>query len=271
VETLLEEQPGTPSPGILFAVLGVAMSVQAPVRPPVTAKSRPSRLRAATVALLVLGSVAALVLLARSDAASSFLEWIPTLGAWGPVIVAAAYVPATILFLPGSVLTLGAGFLFGVVHGTVAVSIGSTLGSAASFLLGRTLLRSWVEAKVERNPKFRAIDRAVAENGFKVVLLTRLSPVFPYNLLGYAFGVTRVGFRDYVIASWLGMLPGTVTYVYLGSALRSVSEVLSGKVEGGPAREALFALGLIATIAVTAVVTRAARRAIREAAPEVER
>ena len=219
----------------------------------------------------MLGSVAALALLARSDAASRFLGWVATLGAWGPVVIAAAYVPATVLFVPGSFLTLGAGFLFGVARGTVAVSIGSTAGSAASFLLGRTLLRSWVESRVERNPKFQALDRAVAENGFKVVLLTRLSPVFPYNLLGYAFGVTRVRFRDYVLASWLGMLPGTITYVYLGSAVRSVGQVLSGQVEGGPAEKALFAAGLVATIAVTALVTRAARRAIRETAPEVER
>jgi uncharacterized membrane protein YdjX (TVP38/TMEM64 family) len=225
----------------------------------------------AGLVLIALLSMVCLAALAQTGAASRFPGWVSTLGAWGPVIVGAAYVPATILFVPGSALTLGAGLLFGVVRGTIAVSIGSTLGSTAAFLLGRTLARSWIEARLAPDPRFRSIDRAVAENGFKIVLLTRLSPIFPYNLLGYAFGVTNVRLRDYLLASWLGMLPGTITYVYLGSAVRSAGEVLSGNVEGGIAEKILFATGLLATVAVTALVTRAARDALREEAPEIER
>jgi uncharacterized membrane protein YdjX (TVP38/TMEM64 family) len=102
------------------------------------------------------------------------------------VLLGAAYVPAALLFVPGSLLTLEAGFAFGVVRGTIAVSLGSVLGASAAFLAGRTLARGLIEGRISRNPKFQAIDRAVGEQGFKIVLLTRLSPIFPFNLLNQA-------------------------------------------------------------------------------------
>jgi uncharacterized membrane protein YdjX (TVP38/TMEM64 family) len=178
-----------------------------------------------------------------------------------------AYVPAALLFLPGSILTLGAGFAFGVAAGTASVSIGSTAGAALAFLSGRTLARSFIESKVSGNPKFLAIDRAVGREGFKIVLLTRLSPVFPFNLLNYAFGLTKVSFRDYVLASWIGMLPGTLMYVYLGSAVKSLAELAAGNVEGGLGQKALFAVGLVATVVVTTFVTRIAKRALEVSLP----
>lgn len=203
------------------------------------------------------------------DLLARFLEWTRSLGTTGAVLVAVAYVPASILFLPGSVLTLGAGFAFGVVTGTVAVSIGATLGAASAFLVGRTLARDWVKAKVADNPRFRAIDRAVGREGFRIVFLTRLSPVFPFNLLNYAFGVTDVPFGKYVLASWIGMLPGTLMYVYLGSGLQSLAAVAAGDVEQGGAQRAFFLFGLAITVVVTVWITRLARRALdREAGAE---
>ena len=106
---------------------------------------------------------------------------------------------------------------------------------------GRTLARGFIEAKISHNPRFRAIDQAVKHEGFKIVLLTRLSPVFPFNLLNYAFGLTPVSLRDYFLASWIGMLPGTVMYVYLGSAAKNLADLAAGKVEGGTGQQALFA------------------------------
>lgn len=214
---------------------------------------------AATAAFLLLPVGAWLV---------TFLEWVRGLGAWGPVLVAASYVVACLLFVPGSVLTMGSGFLFGVALGTATVSVGSTLGAAAAFLAGRTLARGVVEAKVAGSPKFRAIDRAIERHGFKIVLLTRLSPVFPFNLLNYAYGLTGVSFWRYVLASWIGMLPGTVMYVYLGATVRNLSDLAAGRIEAGTAHYILFGIGLAATVAVTALVTRAARAALREAVPE---
>lgn len=193
---------------------------------------------------------------------ASLLEWVQSIGMWGPVVVAAFYVVACVLFLPGSVLTLGAGFLFGVVWGTITVSVGSTLGACAAFIVGRTIARDWIAGKLEGNQKFAAIDRAVGTEGFKIVFLTRLSPVFPFNLLNYAFGLTNVSFRHYAIASWIGMIPGTVMYVYFGSTLRSLTDVVAGNYEGGMAQTVFFYVGLAVTIVVTIFVTRVAKRAL---------
>jgi uncharacterized membrane protein YdjX (TVP38/TMEM64 family) len=181
------------------------------------------------------------------------------------VFVVGLYIVACLLFIPGSLLTLGAGFLFGVVWGTITVSIGSTLGATAAFLVGRTLARAWIEQKVANSSKFQAIDRAVGSQGFKIVLLTRLSPLFPFNLLNFAFGLTSVSLSRYVLASWIGMLPGTLMYVYLGSAAKSLADLAAGKVEGGWEQRVLFGVGLVVTVVVTVIVTRIARSALREA------
>jgi uncharacterized membrane protein YdjX (TVP38/TMEM64 family) len=226
--------------------------------------SRSTLVRLLGLIALCTAAVAAFVLAPVKDRLGDFLEWVRGLGAWGPVAWGAAYIPACLLFVPGSLLTLGAGFAFGVVRGTIAVSLGSTLGASAAFLTGRTLLRGMIEKRVAGNPRFRAIDQAVAAQGVKIVLLTRLSPVFPFNLLNYAFGLTRVRFRDYVLASWIGMLPGTVMYVYLGSAAGSLAELASGEVDGGWAEQTLFFVGLAATVAVTLGLTRLARSALAE-------
>ena len=160
------------------------------------------------------------------------------------------------LFLPGSILTLGAGALFGVVKGSILVSISATLGATAAFLVGRYLARDWVAKKIEGNSKFSAIDQAVAREGWKIVGLVRLSPVFPFSLLNYAFGLTRVSLRDYMLASWIGMMPGTVMYVYIGSLAHA------GAQQTTPLQWALRGLGLVATIAVTLVLTRIAKKAL---------
>jgi uncharacterized membrane protein YdjX (TVP38/TMEM64 family) len=219
-------------------------------------------------ALLVAAAIAAIVFLPTREYLVAVLEWMSGLGPLGPVALVAIYIVAAVLFVPGSIITLAAGFAFGVVRGTIAVSIGSTLGATAAFLLGRTLARGLIENRVAQNPTFAAIDRAVAREGFKIVLLTRLSPIFPYNLLNYAYGLTRVSLRDYVLASWIGMLPGAVAYVYLGSAAKSLADLAAGRVERSPAQGALFALGLVATIAATVAIARAARRELRKAVDE---
>jgi uncharacterized membrane protein YdjX (TVP38/TMEM64 family) len=193
-----------------------------------------------------------------------FLAWVDGLGLAGLAVFAGAYVLATLLFLPGLILTLAGGFTFGLLWGTIGVSIGSTVGAAAAFLLGRTLLRDAIERKVSTSPRFAEIDRAVGQHGAKIVLLVRLSPLFPFNLTNYAFGLTKVRFWPYVLASWVGMLPATVMYVYLGSAASSFAEILAGSYEPGIAQQVLVGVGLIATLVVTVFVTRLARRALRQ-------
>lgn len=222
------------------------------------------KLRHVVIALLAVG----LFVFLRQQDARTLLEGllirVHGLGPWAPAAFITAYVAACVLFLPGSLLTLGAGALFGLVMGTVYVSIASVAGATASFLIGRYMAREWVARKLETNPRFAAVSAAVAREGWKIVGLTRLSPVFPFNLLNYAFGITEVRLRDYVLASWIGMLPGTVMYVYIGSLAGS----LAGLGSGGRARTrmewALYALGLAATAAVSVLITRLARSALDE-------
>lgn len=215
-------------------------------------------------AFILAAIVAGIVLLPVKDYLVHVLEWTKGLGAWGPIFVALFYIVACVLFLPGSVLTLGAGFLFGVPTGLLSAWIGATLGACAAFLVGRTLARDWVARKVAGNRKFEAIDEAVGREGFKIVLLLRLSPVFPFNFLNYALGLTKVSFGSYALASLIGMLPGGLMYVYFGSAARSLSHVAAGKVEGGLAGQIFFWVGLAATIIVAGFVTRLARKSLRE-------
>ncbi|MCS6851246.1 MAG: TVP38/TMEM64 family protein [Gemmataceae bacterium] len=224
--------------------------------------------------LLVVGLLAG-ALLYREEVAEHFadlLTTVQTIGPWGPWALAAAYVAAAVLCFPGSLLTLGAGFAFGFGQALAAVSVGSVAGATAAFCLGRTIARPWVEHLLAGRRRFHALDRAVAERGFHIVLLSRLSPLLPYTLLNYAFGLTSVRLRDYVLASWLGMLPGTVMYVYLGTLGRDLAELATGRRERSPGELGLWLLGLAATVVVSWLLTRLARQALadslREALPE---
>lgn len=219
------------------------------------------------LAIIILCVIIGTIFLPVKDWLIKSLEWTQGLGIWGPVFVAAFYILACVLLLPGSILTLGAGFIFKVVRGSITVSIGSTLGACAAFLVGRTVARKWIAGKVAKNEKFAAIDEAVAQQGFKIVLLTRLSPIFPFNMLNYAFGLTKISFWKYALGSWIGMLPGTIMYVYFGAGLRSLADVAAGQVEKSTAGTIFFWFGLGATIVVTVFVTRIARNALRQAVP----
>jgi uncharacterized membrane protein YdjX (TVP38/TMEM64 family) len=121
-----------------------------------------------------------------------------------------------------------------------------------------------VRKKISSNEKFQAIDDAVAREGWKIVGLTRLSPVFPFNLLNYAYGLTRVSLRDYFFASWVGMMPGTIMYVYIGSLAGEVAKLGSEGRTRTSAEWALYIVGLIATVVVTVLITLIARAALRK-------
>lgn len=189
---------------------------------------------------------------------------INSFGAVGAIAYIALYIIATIAFLPGSIVTLGAGVVYGVALGSIYVFIGATLGATAAFLIGRYLARDWVSKKIAGNEKFRAIDEAVGKEGFKIVLLTRLSPVFPFNLLNYAFGVTGVSLKDYLLG-FVGMIPGTIMYVYLGSLAGNCALIGTEKQPQDLAVQwTLRIIGFVATVAVTVFVTRIARKALEE-------
>lgn len=236
-----------------------------PAAAPSGVSSRRTWLRVA-IALLV---VAALVVMGRQLSAQlpRLTAAVNALGVWGPIAFIAAYAVAAVAFVPASLLTLGAGALFGVVRGTLYVFVGATLGAFASFLIARYVARDWVATRVQRDPRFVAIDAAIAAQGRKVVFLLRLSPVIPFNVLNYALGLTQVRASDFLLAS-VGMIPGTVLYVYTGKLASVVAGAVGTSAPArGPAFYAVFGLGLIATAAVTVLITRVAKRALASATP----
>lgn len=222
--------------------------------------------RALPLARIALGAVAlaVVVVLARRGGAyvPAFAEWVNRLGFWGPVVFILGYAVATVAFIPGSLLTLAAGAIFGVGGGLAYVFIAAVLGSSAAFLIARYVARAAVERRLAGNPRFAALDRAVGAQGRKIVFLLRLSPVFPFNLLNYALGLTQVRFVDYLSAS-LGMLPGTLLFVYSGKLAGDVAALAGGAaVQKGAGYYAVLAVGLVATVLVTMVITRTARKAL---------
>jgi uncharacterized membrane protein YdjX (TVP38/TMEM64 family) len=223
-----------------------------------------ARLGAAAIAVL------ALIVLGRYAGARipEFVAWVNGLGVWGPVVFMIGYAVGTVAFVPGSVLTLAAGAIFGLVKGTAYVFVAASTGAAGAFLVARYVARQAVEKRLAASPRFAAVDRAVGAQGRKIVFLLRLSPAFPFNLLNYALGLTQVRFADYVVAS-LGMLPGTLLYVYYGKLAGDVAALAGGAATvKGTGYYVILVLGLAATIAVTTVVTRIARRALKEATGE---
>jgi len=228
------------------------------------------RARGLARALAAIAALGALLLLGRLAGAQipRFAAWVDGLGAFGPAAFIAGYAAAVVAFAPASLLTLAAGAIFGVARGTLYVFAAASLGACLAFLVARHAARAWVERRIAGDARFAAIDRAIEREGRRIVFLLRLSPAFPFNLLNYALGLTSVRFADYAVAC-LGMLPGTLGYVYLGSLLGDVAAAVGGaSPQRGPVQQALFAAGLVATIAVTVLVTRTARRALAEATSE---
>lgn len=194
-------------------------------------------------------------------------EWLAQAGPIGWLVFFAVYVIAAVLLVPGSVLTLGGGFAFGLVVGVGVVFVSATAGSGAAFLISRYWARDAVMSKFGDDGRFAAIDRAVTREGWKIVFMLRLSPVFPYNALNYLLGLTGISFWRYLAASAVGMLPGTLLYVFIGHAGRAGLEAVGGS--GDALKLVYTAFGLVVTAVVTYYVTRLARRALKEYA-EVE-
>ncbi|MEO6211313.1 MAG: TVP38/TMEM64 family protein [Gemmatimonadaceae bacterium] len=185
-----------------------------------------------------------------------FARWVHGLGAWGPIAFIATYMVAEIFLIPGSLLTLAAGALFGFTAGSAYTFIGAMLGSLASFFMGRSVVRPLVTRRLQGNERFALIDSIASRGGIRLVALLRLSPVLPYTVLNYALGVTRISARDYTIGTTF-ILPGTLVFVYYGTVVASLTGLTSG-VHRGRAFYGLIAAGVIATIAVIVVITRLA-------------
>lgn len=197
---------------------------------------------------------------------SKSLLWVDSLGWLAPVAFIVIYNIATLLFIPGSLLTFKGGCLFGFMWGSIYVLIAATIGATFAFLVGRYISRDWVCQQIGNKPNFKAIDKAVAKNGLKIVFLTRLSPIFPFNLLNYAFGATQVSLKDYILGS-IGMIPGTAMYVYMGSLIGDIA-IKNPSIPKNPETQfvqlLLQGVGLIATVFVTFYISKVAKKALQE-------
>lgn len=213
--------------------------------------------------LLLLAGAALLVVLARQLPADRLRAWVESLGAWGPAGLALLYLLAPVLLLPGAPLSLLAGALFGVTTGMLVVLPAATGGATLAFLAGRHLARERVARRLAGHARLASLDQAVGRQGLRVVLLLRLTPVLPFNLLNYALGLTRVRLADYVLGSLLGMAPGALLYVAAGAAAGEAAAP-SGR---SPLEWALLGVGLLATVVLTVLVTRLARHALDDAGP----
>ena len=204
---------------------------------------------------------------AIAHAIQTFNTWVSELGPAAPIVFALGYAVSIIAFVPGSLLTAAAGAIFGVGQGTLYTFLGASLGASGAFLIARYLARDAIESRLADNARFHAVDSAIGREGRKIVFLLRLSPVFPFTFLNYLLGLTRVSLKDYVIGH-LGMLPGTLLYVYIGKV---AAEVASLGAEGGGrggAESAFLIFGLVVTAVVTVIITRIAKRALQEATQE---
>ncbi len=215
----------------------------------------------AAVGLLVIGLFVASRFLPFGQWIESFTGWVKEKGAWGYVIFIVAYVVGTVCFFPGSLMTLAAGVVFGLGWGALVASSSATVGAGLSFLIARYLARGSIEKRAEKSEKFKAIDAAIGEKGWKIVGLLRLSPLVPFNLSNYFFGLTKIGFWPYLLASFVGMLPGTFLYVYLGTVGKAT---LGGGHERSTQEYVFLGVGLVATIAVSIYVGFLAKKALKK-------
>jgi uncharacterized membrane protein YdjX (TVP38/TMEM64 family) len=191
-------------------------------------------------------------------------EWAASFGPWGAPLFAALLVPASMLMVPGTLIGVLCGFAFDLLPAVVSVIVFSNLGAQAAFLVGRALFRTRLLAWVARDPRRSAVERAVSEQGFRLVLLLRLSPLLPFNALNYALSAARLPFRDYALATFLGMLPGTLLYCSLANALGRAGKSVTGKLEAGVLGNVLLGIGIAASLAAVVLVTRRARRILAE-------
>ncbi|KAJ8636591.1 hypothetical protein MRB53_010858 [Persea americana] len=221
------------------------------------------------ILLLLGGIVVACLTLPIEKILKDFLVWIEqNLGPWGPLVLAVSYIPLTVLAVPASVLTLGGGYLFGLPIGFIADSIGATIGAVAAFYLGRTIGRSCVISKLKDYPQFQAVAVATQRSGFKIVLLLRLVPLLPFNMLNYLLSVTPVGIGEYIMASWLGMMPITLALVYIGTTLKDLSDVTHGWSDRSSASWVVLILGVVVSVILMICVTKVAKTALDKALAE---
>jgi uncharacterized membrane protein YdjX (TVP38/TMEM64 family) len=216
-------------------------------------------------AVLVAAAMAVLVLPVLPWLTRLF-ESIAALGPWGPIALIGVYIISCVFLIPASIPTFAAGILFGVFKGSLVAMAGGVLGACAAYWIGRFLARDWMARRIARSRRITALDNAVDEHGLTVVILSRLSPIAPYVLLNYAFGLTNISFWKYLLGTLVGVAPAMVMYVYVGAGLRSLTEIASyahGEGPTPPVYRVFFWVGLVVTAVVTVLLMRLAQKVLR--------
>ncbi len=213
-------------------------------------------------ALIVIALSTASAVLPVKDWIRSYITWVQHLGPIGVVVFIAAYAVATVLFLPGWIFTVGAGLVYGIVGGTLVALTGAVIGATLAFIVARYFVRKNIEEYSKKNSRFKEIDQAIGKNGWKIIGLLRLSPLIPFNLSNYFYGITSVSLKAYVAVSAIGMIPGTLLYAYLGAI--GQAGISGEKAHHSIAQYILLGVGLVATVAVTILVSRIARNALKK-------
>ena len=216
------------------------------------------------LAVIALGLILVSVFLPVRDWLTTGIIWINANHSVAWAIFILTYALAPIFLVPGTILTLAAGFAFGLPMGVLLVSVGSLLGAVNAFLIGRFFARDWVSRYLARTPTFNALDDATHDHGFLIVLLTRLSPLIPFNALNYILGLTKVGLKDYCLATWIGMLPATLAYTYAGSVTKDIFAITAGASQKSTANYVLLLIGLISTVVLVIFLAQKAKRILNE-------
>jgi uncharacterized membrane protein YdjX (TVP38/TMEM64 family) len=213
--------------------------------------------------LLLAAIIVAFRLLPVGEWLRSFQTYVKSAGALGYVVYIVVYAVCVVAFVPASILTLGAGAIFGFVGGTIVVVIGATIGATLAFLLARGVMRKRIEKMTANNAKFRALDRAIAAEGVKIVFLIRLAVVFPFTYINYAFGLTAIPLSRYVLATFLGIIPATTAFVFAGSAAGNAATASTGSVT-----KVVYIAGAVVAVGVSVLIGRIATKAIQRAGIE---
>lgn len=215
--------------------------------------------------LAIAAAIVAIRLLPIGVWLTQFQDWVRSMGPIGYVLYALAYIVCCVLFVPASALTLGAGAIFGFAKGSAVVLVGATLGATASFLLARTAMRHRIEHMTSGNAKFRALDRAISRDGGKIVFLVRLAVVFPFTYINFAFGLTGIRLIPYMVATFFGIIPATLAFVYLSATAAQAATGTADKT-----KLAINIAGAIIAVIVSIYVGRIATRAIKKAGVDDE-
>ena len=198
------------------------------------------------------------------QALTSLLQWVDSLGTLGAIAFVAIYIIATTICIPGSIMALAGGALFGKLMGTILVFVSGFLGACCAFGLGRYLLSDWVKKQLEKNSYLKAVNRLVVTEGWKIACLLHLSPIVPFNLLNYVLGTSEITYPNFLLATSVGILPGVILYVFLGSTIGDLTMVMMGKSDSANStiQWVISAIGILATVALTIYLAKIARQHI---------